>query len=229
MLPAASDRLAKIPKRMSGLRVPGAQLDAHEREQQHDGAGNKPQHPRRTPAPVLCIDSRVHQQRQPGRDADRPGQVQGAQTPTTRPGVRDHQNGADQSDDSDRDVDQEDPSPRKGVGEYAAEQQPHGAAGRRYRGEVPQCLSALVIDLKRYKDDRQDSRRYQRRSDALERPAADQHGWRLRESVHKGRPGEQCQPGDEEPFAAEQVAGPAAQQKKSSEEQRVCVDHPLQI
>ena len=57
-------------------RIALAQLDRHERDQQHHGRGQADDRPGRAPADVDRVDDGVHEQRQPGGDGHRAGDVE---------------------------------------------------------------------------------------------------------------------------------------------------------
>jgi len=68
----------------------------------------------------------------------------------------------------------------------------------------------------------------QRRADALDRAAGDQH--RAAAGQARGQRGdrEQRHPGQEEPPPAEHVGEPAADQQQPGQREQVAADHPLQ-
>ena len=59
--------------------------------------------------------------------------------------------------------------------------------------------------------------------------AAISQAWSVASPPSSEASDEDQQPGDEDPAAPEQVAGPAAEQQQPAERHRVGVDHPLQV
>ena len=127
-----------------------------------------------------------------------------------------------------RDVDQEDPPPRQGVGEDAAEQRARRAPARERRAPDAEGACPLPRLRERGGQDRQGRRRQHRRAQPLHGPGGHQGLGSRRESAHQAGGREQRQPGDEDPAPAEQVRGAAAEQQEPRERERVGVHHPLE-
>jgi hypothetical protein len=72
-------------------------------------------------------------------------------------------------------------------------------------------------------------RRDQCPAQTLQPAADDQHAGGLRQAVDQGGHREENHPGDEQTLSAQQVRRPATQQQEAAKDQRVAVDHPLQV
>ena len=69
----------------------------------------------------------------------------------------------------------------------------------------------------------------ERAAEALQRAERDQLPGARREPVEQAGDREQDRAGDEDPLAPEDVRRAAAEQQEAAEQQRVAVDHPLQV
>jgi hypothetical protein len=125
-----------------------------------------------------------------------------------------------------RDIDGEDPAPRRIVDQQAAAEWPdhHRDAGpRRPRPD----RRASLLGRERRGDDRQRGRHEQRPRDPLQRARRDQQLGCRGERAHDRGDAEADQPGGEHLAAAEQVAERAADQQQRAERQQVGLDDPL--
>ena len=72
-------------------------------------------------------------------------------------------------------VDEEDPSPRREIGQHPTQQEPHGAATGGDRAPDRQRLRAILRVAEGRRDDRQDGRHEQRAPEPLQPPPCDEH------------------------------------------------------
>ncbi len=121
------------------------------------------------------------------------------------------------------------PPPGQVLGQHAAQQQAHRAAGRSDRAEHGERLSAVPGIGERVGQDRQRRRRHDRREGTLAGTRRHQHGKVNGRPAHGGRDGEAGQAGHERDLAAEQVGQPPAGQQQAAERQRVRRHHPLPV
>ncbi len=199
----------------------------HEGGQERQRGGDQPDGPGRAPAVVLRLDDRVHQHDQAPGDRHRAGQVERPML-DVGPRLGDEAQCGEQRHHAHRHVDEEDPLPGGQLGERATQDQADRATAGGDRAPHSERLGALTLLGERGRDDRQRGGREQRRAEALQAAADDQHARRLGQPVEQRGDREQRHAGDEQPLAPEQVAGPATQQEEAAEDQRVGVDHPLQ-
>ena len=129
---------------------------------------------------------------------------------------------------ADRRVDEEDPLPADVLGEHAADQHAHRAAGT---GDGAQTASALL----RSSPSANVVERIESAAGAIiaaPRPctarAAIRKLFDVREAAGERREREERQPGHEQPATAEQVGAAAAEQQEAAEREGICARHPLQ-
>ena len=130
---------------------------------------------------------------------------------------------------ADRDVDEEDPLPREGVGEHAAEQ--HARCGAEAADRAPDAERDVPLTAFREggHQDRERCRRDRGCAEALNRAGADQRRLGPGETAQQRPDREQDQADHEDAPAAEQVGRAAAQQQEAAEDERVGGDHPLEV
>ena len=119
------------------------------------------------------------------------------------------------------------PAPGQDLGEDAAEQQADGRAGTGDRAEDAERLAALAGSVNVVASRRERRRGEQRAEQALRGTSGDEHLEGAGCTADGGGDGEAEQAADEGPFAAEQVAEPAAEEQQRAERQRVGGDDPL--
>ena len=130
---------------------------------------------------------------------------------------------------ADRDVDEEDPLPREGVGDDPAQQDARSGA------EAADCAPNAERDVplpalgEGGHQDRKGGRRDRGRAEPLDRPGADQRGVVPGETAQERADREQDEAGHEDPAPAEQVGCAAAKEQEASEDECVGGDHPLQV
>ena len=203
-----------------------AALDQDEHRQDRDRGEQQQDRPRRPPANVGRFRDRVHQQRQPAGDGDRAGHVEavmaelGTAFGNERQRQREHER-------SDRDVDEEDPLPAEVLGQDPADEHARGGAGAAESAPDPERLVPLRAFLEGGRHDRQGGGRDDRRADALDSARADQHRDVVGEAADERGDGEDDEPEEEDPLAAEQVGHPAAEQEEAAERDRIGDQHPL--
>ncbi len=130
--------------------------------------------------------------------------------------------------DAERQVEQEDPAPRGGVDEPAAEERTDGGGDTAEAGPRADRPAALA-GFERGLEDRQAARREQRRADSLDDPGGDQRVHvRGDRTGDRGR-GEHSGADEEDPPPPVPVAQGAAEEDQRGERQRVAVDDPLQV
>ena len=105
---------------------------------------------------------------------------------------------------------------------------PDRAAADRDRRPDAERLRPLGPFPERRRDDRQRRGRHERRAEALGAARDDQPRLAVGEPAEQRRGREEDEPGEEDPLAADQVAGATAEQQEPAEQQRVRVDDPLE-
>ena len=123
-------------------------------------------------------------------------------------------------------VDEEAPAPREQVGQQAAEHQADAAAATCDGAVVGDGARALAALAERRRQQRERGRCGDRGADALHGARGQQPLGRGRQAAREGGGGEESDAGHEHAPAAEDVAGPRAQQQQAAERQRVGVLHP---
>src|SRR5205823_2372418 len=109
--------------------------------------------------------------------------------------------------DADRDVDEEDPRPRERLRQPTAEHETEGRAADGDRCPDAERLRALLSLGEGRRDDRERGRRDESRAQTLQRAEADELAGARREPIQERRGREDHETDEEEPLAAEQVAG----------------------
>ncbi|HTE70975.1 MAG TPA: hypothetical protein VK942_19825 [Actinomycetes bacterium] len=134
-----------------------------------------------------------------------------------------------QAEDSHGDVDPEHPRPAERAGDHAAQEEPGDAAARRRGGPAAERTGALAALGKRRGQQRQGRRDGDRGAKALDGAGGHQHHRGAGQAAGQRGHGEQREPGGKQPPAAVQVGGPARQQQKAPEAQRIDARHPLEV
>ena len=198
-----------------------------ERGEQEDADCGQAERARRAPAERLGLDDRVDEHHQARGHQHRADDVERACALGL--GLVDQAPRQDRRGGADRHVDEEDPLPAERLGEDAAEQQADCAAARGDRAPHAQRLGALRALGEGRGDDAQRGGRDERASEALQPAEHDQLAGALGEAVEQARDREHDHAGDEDLLAPDDVRGAAAEQQEAAEQQRVAVDHPLQV
>ena len=167
-------------------RITLAQLDRHERDQQHHGRSQADDRPGRPPADVDRVDDGVHQQRQPAGDGHRPGDVERVAGLFAAALTEDPWRQCGRGD-PDRNVDEQHPAPVQAAGQDPAQEHPGGAAGTGDRAPDAERAVALGAVGERGGDDRQRGGRDDRGAQALDRAGGDQPRLRLRQAAGQRR------------------------------------------
>ena len=178
----APRRVRQSEDRERHQRITLAQLDRHERDQQHHGRGQADDRPGRPPADVDRVDDGVHEQRQPAGDGHRPGDVEGV-AGLFAAALAERAGGERGGDQPDRDVDEQHPAPAQPAGQDPAQQHPGGAAGARHRAPDAERAVALGPVGERGGDDRQRGGGDDRGAQALDRAGGDQPRLGLRQAA----------------------------------------------
>ena len=180
----------------------------------------------RAPAPAVALDQAEDDRGQARGQRDHARVVDPAiDGLVTRLG--DGEDGGDHGAHGDWKVDEEDRPPAHVLGEEAAD---HGA-DREGQGGYARPGADRLAALGRgegMSDDREGRGHHQRRADALDRAAADQHRRVLREASGRGGDREDDHPVEEHPAAPEDVAQATAGGDQHREGQGVAVDDPLE-
>ena len=169
-----------------------------------------------------------HQQREPDGGGQGAAQVEVARA-GRRCGSPAGSAARDGGQQTDRDVDEQDPAPAEQVGEHAAQQHAGGAAGAAHRAPDADGAVARGALGERGGEDRQRRRGDDRAAESLDRAGGDQHALAVGDAAGQRGEREQDEPGHEDAAASEQVGGPAAEQQEAGEGDRVGVDDPLQV
>jgi hypothetical protein len=209
-------------------RLDRAALDHEERREEQERDPADDQRVRRPPALLLRLDDRVDEDQEPGGHRHRTREVERLVRALVLR-LRHVPERGDEDGDPHWNVDVEDPWPRKGVDEDAAEQQPDSAAADCDRGPDRHRLRPLRTLGEGRRDDRERRRRDERRAQPLEAAADDQHLGARRECIQQRRDREDHDAGEEDPLAADEVACAPAEQQEATEDERVRVDDPLQV
>ena len=213
------------PGRQQRMRRPA--LPERERHSQRDACGQEPPGGRRVPAVRGRVGEAVDQAEHRAGDQQRAGDVE--------PGLNrgrlplQQQRSAGERHRGEDQVHIQAPAPGQVLGQRAAEQQAHRAAGRGDRPVDGERLGAVLRRGERGGQQRQRGGHQQRRERALAGPRGDQHGEVDRGAADGRDHGEPGQAGQERDLAAEQVGQPAAEQQQAAERQRVGGDHPLPV
>jgi hypothetical protein len=124
-------------------------------------------------------------------------------------------------------VDVKTPSPRKPLGQRAAQQQSHHRAARCDRGVDAECTAAFSPGSECHVERGQRRRRQDRSEYALECPRGNQHAEPDRRPTDAGRRGEAEQPDEQCAASADDVGQSPSDQQQCTEGQRVRGDDPL--
>jgi hypothetical protein len=129
--------------------------------------------------------------------------------------------------DAERDVDEEDPTPRRVRGddatEHRAERRPEHARDREHRGR-PGALARW----ERAVEHRLADRHHHPAADALRDPERDQLTDRLRQPAERGAEREDRERGEEHPLGADAVTDPTRRRDPHRQAEQVGRDHPLE-
>jgi hypothetical protein len=206
-------------------RVPGADLDQDEGDQQDHGGGEHRQGEAVGPAGRLRVREAVDEAEEAAGGEHRAGHVE-VGLPLGAMVLQQHQR-PDDGDRGEGEVDVEAPAPGEVLGEDAAEQQADRGAGARHRAEDAEGFAALGRIGEGDGEQREGGRGEDRAEEALDAAGDDQHAEGGRRATQGRGEGETDQPADEGPLAAEDVGDPAAEQEQGAEGQRVGGDDPL--
>ena len=208
-------------------RVAAAPLVDDERGEQRERAGELGDRARRAPALIGRLDEGEDQQQHPGRGENGSAEVEVSQPGAVLLGVDQPEDPAEHEQRGQR-VDEHHPAPAWTLGEQAAEQHAggggqstHGApdAERRVRSE-PSLKVVVRIDSAAGSIIAAPS--------ALRQAGADQDARAAGETADQRGDAEQHGAGDEDPPAAEQVGGAAAEQHEAAVGEQVGARDPLQ-
>ena len=169
----------------------------------------------------------VDEREQAGRRGQRAREVEPG--PAADGGVVQQARARDRRRDGEQDRHVQAPAPVERLGQRSAEQQADGAAHTGDGGVDAERLVAFSGIGERRRQQRQRGGREHGSERALQRPSADEHAEALRGAADGRRAGEAQQPGDERPFAAEQVGDAPAEQQQAAEREGVGGDHPLAV
>ena len=200
-------------------------LVEHERHEQDGGDGERGDRDAVAPAVGRGPDEGVDERGHADRRGDGARQVEAA----GRAGrLGDEQRGEHGHRDADRHVDEQHPAPGGPLGDQAAEHQAERAARGHHAGVDGQRPDPLPAFGEAADHERQDGGRGEGAADALDGAGGEQHAGVRREAAGQRTEGEDRDAGQEHAAAAEDVAGPAAEQQQAAEGQRVPVHHPGQ-
>ena len=202
-------------------------LDHSEGREEARRAGEQEDRLQAAPAGVGGFDEPVDEQDERAGDRERTGGVV-ASPRGRRPALAQEHWAERERDQTDGDVDEEDPLPAGAVDERARDQVARGGAEGAEHAPDPERLVALGPLLERGRDDREGGGGHDRRPDALESAGPDQSAGRPGEPADERGESEEQEPDHEDAAASEQVSGAAAEQEQAGEGERVGADHPLQ-
>ena len=222
---AAAGAVQDHPQREQ--RVADPLLGEHEGGQEQHPGGQAADGQRGRPAGGLGVGEPEDDKEQSDRGQDGAGPVHSR--PGGRPGASDVGQGADDGDHGEHQVDVQGVAPREVLGQEAAQDQADAAAAGGDRAEDAEGPAPLARVLKGADQGAQGGRREDGAERALQRPRRDQHREGDGGAAESGGEGEPGQARDEDPFAAEHVADPAAQQQQAAESQGVGRHHPLPV
>ena len=201
-------------------------LEQDEHGEEHRRHAEQSKDERIAPAVFVRLDQAVRQREQRDRRCHESGQVEPLLGRVPR--LVDEDPRREDAEDSDRDVDVEDPAPVDVLGDRAADERAERERHRGYAGPDSDRSPALPR-WERGGDDRQRRRVHQRCAHTLHDARADQHAGAVREPAEERRRGEDHEPGDEDAPAAEHVGELAAGEEQHSERQGVAVDDPFEL
>ena len=127
----------------------------------------------------------------------------------------------------DHEVDVQAPAPGQDLRQGTAEDEAERGAAAGDRAEDPERLGPVGRSGERDRQQRQRRGREQRTERPLQRASGHEHAEGLGQSADRRGQREPGQPGDQGPFAPEQITELAAQQQQAAERQRVGGDDPL--
>ena len=129
----------------------------------------------------------------------------------------------------DRDVDEEDPVPAERLGQCAACEQAERSAGDRHEHVRAHRTGAISGHGELGDDDREDHRRLERRTNALQEASPDQETLGRRDAAQHRRDGEDDQAEQEHALTTEEIAEPSRQQQEAAERDQERVDDPGEV
>ena len=208
-------------------RLGDAVLAGDEACEQDGRSGEDADHAAGAPAPLVALGDSEHKRGEAGGDEDRAGRVERLHAGVLA--LAEQDGSETEGHEGDRDVDEEDPLPRQGVGEDAAEEHARGGAEAADGAPDAERDVPLAAFGKGRHQDRERSRRDRGGAEALEGAGADQRPLGPREPAEERADRERDQADHEDAPAAEQVRGSPAQEQEAAEDERVGGDHPLQV
>ena len=224
-LAAVSVRSRKIRSGRSGAR---------ERSSITTNASTSANEPARRPIVVLephpsvvARVMRVDEQHQAGGDRDGARDVEVPRRLIRAALPQEHRREGDRGE-CDRDVDEEDPGPAQVRRQHAAEEDADCRAASGCTAVDAERDVAVAALAERRHQERERGRGEQRATEALQGAEGDERGLRPGESAEERARREHGEARDEEAAPAEQVAEPAAEEQRATEEDRIRGDDPLQ-
>ena len=182
----------------------------------------------RAPADARRAHDSEHKRGQPAGDKDGPGDIERLAL-ALRTALFEECPGGDECHEPDRDVDEQDPSPRQLLGEDPAQQRPGSTAGAGDRAPYPHRPGAGLWLPEGCGEDRQGGGREDRSPESLSSPGADEHGLILSEATEQAGKGEHTETEEEDPTPAEKVGRSPAEEEETGKGERVGIEHPLQL
>jgi hypothetical protein len=198
-----------------------------EGQQQHGRAGELADRAYGVPALRRRLDQGEDQQQHPGRHEHRTDDVEAGE-PRAPPVARDDPERRRQQQHADRRVHEQHPAPSRPVGQQTAEQD----SGRRSQpaDTAPDAQRTVPVGpvAERRRQEGEGGRQHHRRTKALREPGTDEHPRLGGQPPGERGQAEDRRTRDEDATAAQQVAGPPAQQHEAAVGEQVAAEHPLQ-
>ena len=224
MFPAEKLRRRKSASGNIGSRVAG--LVRNEAHEQRHAENERDDHGRAAPAQARLLDQREHRPAETQRAEQAAEEVDRSGTLASRRGFWDDRKDQRHADEDERQVDEEDHTPRGDLQELAPGER------AKHRGDPspsgPAADRGTALGLAEGGDDhRQRARREQRTGHPLQRPRRDQRPDRWRQRAQQRGDTEPADAEREDPPLAVQVAQRAADQDQRAEREQVGVHDPL--
>ncbi len=163
---------------------------------------------------------------QAGGGRDRAGQIE---PPALALRLKEYARRGERNQQADGDVNEQHPAPGREVDEQAAQDQADRAARHAHPGVDPHGPVTRPPFREGDGDQRKCGRGGEGSADPLHHACGEQPELAGGKASDQRGDREQQDAGDEDPAAAQQVAGPAAEQQQPAERERVGVDDPLQV
>ena len=222
-----AEKRASLKKRKIQHWFRAAHLPDAECDQQHNAEDEPGDGRRRSPPFDRCLDDRPHQGNESRRRQQRTERVETRFAGVRR--VRDEEQRTDHADHGHRHVDQKHRSPPEVLEQPSTRSRPEDDTERGYRRPDPDRFGPLLRITEDMGENRQRRGHDERAADPHHRARSDQFARRAGPGRPDRREAEHQETGDQSGSAPESVTEASGCQNQAGEDQRVAVDHPLQL